>query len=294
MSALLHLARARSAMYAEGGEVHPDDVRRVRLFGNGGVNDEEGLSSSYAPETAAAAIAALLFRKNYKPLVNALTRAVPRARASVISPMESATSPDTRMFSKHRFDIAASQAGMNRPYSMGQGAWTDDVYGTMHNPLQMVDMGRTMGRVSGMTGAKRDVAQMGENMDQKLMAMSRFFPQTINDPRGADALLASGIGPAEIRALAAHFGGNAVVTHRPGNMAGIFALDNTGIEELLKSAHAAMPGLKARYAVSRPMVDRISLAPKKEDWIDYTYRQAGAIEPPSAFRNVFRAQRDSD
>jgi len=283
-----HLTRAKAAMMAgegikmaEGGDVHPDDVRRQRLFGKGGLNDEEGVSSNYAPEIAAGAaglagMAALLPGK-YNRMLRPIQRMID-SRAAPYMKVEARSGVNELRKSQGdaMFDYARRQADnpdLVKRTAQGRGAWFEGEgpNALQKNPLYIEQYPSTRMPLSDQGDMLKRTAQIGRGLDQQGTPLMRTIPNVRNVADEANAVYIPNVRQHHIGRMASAFDDpDMVVSHNPNKSATVFHLGDKPIEDIMSRLReftktGVLPkDAKPRYAVSNPGEDR--LVATMNDW----------------------------
>lgn len=250
---LRNLLASQAPGYAEGGDVDLSDILKT---------------------AAIAAPAAMMSRR---PL-NMLARPIQRRLARPVMGFESVRNPEESPFSDLRMEAAlhnASSPMAKLPVFHGQGAFMNQQGKLETNPLYAQELPRVKGRLDQNPDIMKYAGEVGNSLNQWGVPVQRAIPNLFDIPAGADSLLMNKISPEDIKALAKSMPSDTVVSHRPGNKALVFSTATTppDIRDIRSAAMNAAPGAKARYAVSRPGVDRVLVG--EEPWMDATYQSLG-------------------
>lgn len=254
-----------------------------RAFAEGGEVDSSAIASIGAG-------AAPFLRARH---LNSIARPFSRAWSKPVLGMEAVSKhPLSRNVSDARYNHARDSSMheyKDLPVHRGQGAWEGE-NGMEFNPLYMQEMPRSMGRLKDDTHGLRYASQMGENLEQVATPVSRFVPNMINTPDGANAMMFSGIDDERLRALAESAGSGWVTAHRPGNKAMMFPLnDEWSLDGMANKLRSNVPGSKVRYGRSDADVDRVLLAREPLGYESGLYEDFGARPRTEAYDTFERA-----
>lgn len=214
--------------------------------------------------------------------INRMARPLMRAMSRPYISSEAASSAAlTRPQAAGRYDLARRATAMpqfsDRPSSMLQGAWEGD-HGMEFNDLFTQPMPRRMGPISGDRAGLEYAAQLGTNLDQSAVPYNRFVPHLINSPADAGALEASNVDAQRLKDLAELVGSGWATSHRPGNRAFMFPLDESLSPGVMgRKISERFPDSKIRYGVSESRRDRMLLTKDHPSWGDGSYGEFGAV-----------------
>lgn len=256
-------------------------------YAGGGETDEGGSISDYLP------LAAMMLRPKH---INAMARPFGRALAKPVFATEAVTKhPLTRSESHRRFRLAQEASGhpfAEIPAEIGQGAWMGE-RGMEFNPLHMQTLPRRLGKITEHEDALRYAAQMGENLNQSAVPVSRFVKNLLNTEGDANAMMIHDINEPGLKSLAELLGPDVVAAHRPGKKAMVFPLGDQKISDLATEVRARFSSPRIDFGRSDPGVDRALLSKSPLGYEDMTYAQAGASPREDAFARIEKALRDS-
>lgn len=247
------LKKQKSPSFADGGDVDVSDLLKGAAIG--------------IP-------AAMMARRP----INMLARPLQRALSKPVMGFESVRDPAHAATSDLRTEKALSLS--DSPYAKlpvwkGQGAFMNPQGALETNPLYAQELPRTPGRLDKNEDMLRYAGEIGNDLQQWGVPIQRAMPNFFDIPSGADSLLMKGMGPEEIKKLAQAVPNETIVSHRPGNKALVFSAASPppDIRDLRKLIEQVLPSARARYAVSRPGVDRVLVG--EEPWMDRSYKDLG-------------------